>query len=71
MSHQNDNLVSALLPFIEEGQVEYYQELSEDKIYALLSVAPFHNSEELFEISKLEIDEIYETLDIPNSNIGI
>mgnify|MGYP003207901856 CR=1 FL=1 len=62
MSQQNNNLISALLPFIEKHQVDYYQKLSEDKIYALLSIAPFHDSEELLKISKLEVDKIYETL---------
>lgn len=54
-------LVSSLIPFIDEGEIAYYGQLTTDVLALLISLAPFvRNSEDLRKLSKLSIEELGE-----------
>ena len=52
-------LLSSLLPFVREGEISYYGQLTEDILTRLISLAPFvYNTENLRKLSKLSIDQL-------------
>ena len=55
----NNPMVSALLPFINEKEIPYYESLETEKLAMLVSLAPFvDDTDALMRISNLEVDQL-------------
>lgn len=53
------NYLSSLLPFIRDEEITYYEQLNEDVISYLISLAPIvDNSENLLKLSKLNAEQL-------------